>query len=258
MSAPHLQIFRLIEAARPPERADRSALGTLPARAVRYCDAVTTAAGFGWYVFPPLDLSLYWDGHAVFWTCAEVGDWLPLGAAQFPGFSAAFDNTAPAEAAGCAPPFLTALPESGLVQIWTGLIARTAPDWSLLVRSPANLPQPGGIDLYEGVLETDRWFGPLFVNLRLTRTHSPIDLRTETPLAQIQPLPRIAYAEATLDAMSESPRLSGDDWADYVRDIVRPNDDPSRPAGGYAVAARRRRKRECPFSADSASASPAS
>jgi hypothetical protein len=57
---------------------------------------------------------------------------------------------------GCSPPFLTALPEPGTLQIRTGLMVRTAPDWSQLARAPANLPCPGGHVLYEGVIETDR------------------------------------------------------------------------------------------------------
>jgi hypothetical protein len=80
-------------------------------------------------------------------------------AAQFPGHAARFDEAAPEGLRGCAPPFLTVLPEPGTVQIWTGLMARAAPDWSLLVRAPANLPAPGGYAVYEGIVESDRWFG---------------------------------------------------------------------------------------------------
>jgi hypothetical protein len=38
-----IRFYRLIDEARFPQRADRSAAGTLPTRAYRYCDAVTTA-----------------------------------------------------------------------------------------------------------------------------------------------------------------------------------------------------------------------
>ena len=245
--APNVRFSRLISAARTPQRADRSAAGTLPTRATRYCDAVTSAAGFGWHVFSPLDLSFFWDGEAVFWTYGDIGDWLPLASAQFPHFAATFDEMAPPEAQGCSPPFLTALPEPGVVQIWTGLIARTAPDWSLLIRSPANLPPVGGFSLYEGIVETDRWFGPLFINVRLTRTHAPINLTTDMPLAQLQPLPRVVYADQTLDATSIRDGLEPKDWADYVETIVHPNEDPERQQGRYAVAARKRRRAECPF-----------
>ena len=42
--------------------------------------------------------------------------------------------------------------------------------------------------------------GPLFTNLRFTRSHVPVRLRADFPLAQVQSLPRIAYADATLGA----------------------------------------------------------
>jgi hypothetical protein len=167
LSVPIVHFYRLIDEARLPQRADRSAAGTLPTRAYRYCEAVTAAAGFGWWIFPPTDLQFLWDGHDIFWQCTGWSNWLPLApSAQFPDFADRFDYAAPASLAGCSPPFLSALPEPGTLQIWTGLMARTATDWSLLIRAPANLPCPGGFSLYEGIVETDRWFGPLFTNLR--------------------------------------------------------------------------------------------
>jgi len=250
-STPIVRFHRLIEQARLPQRADRSAAGTLPTRAYRYCQAVTTAASYGWWVFPPTDLQFLWDGHDIFWQCTGWQDWLPLmPAAQFPDFSACFDAAAPRSLAGCSPPFLTAIPEPGTLQIWTGLIARTAPEWSLLIRAPANLPAPGGYALYEGIVETDHWFGPLFTNLRFTRTDSPVRLRADFPLAQVQPLPRAAYADATLgafDTTADMAGISANDWADYEATIAVPNGDQDRKLGGYAVAARKRARGACPF-----------
>jgi Family of unknown function (DUF6065) len=247
-----LQFHRLIEQARPPQRADRAAAGTLPTRAYRYCDAVTSAAGYGWWLFPPMDLQLIWDGHDVFWYFDGAPDWLPLSpSAQFPDFAETFDSSAPATLRGCAPPFLTSLPEPGTLQIWTGLMARTAPDWSLLIRAPANLASPGGYSLYEGIVETDRWFGPLFTNLRLTQTHKPVHLRADFPLLQVQPLPRQAYADDTLNSTAIVPNMaamSDEDWDAYHESIVVPNQNPERGFGGYAVAARQRRHGVCPFS----------
>ncbi len=250
-SKPIVQFYRLIDEARFPQRADRSAAGTLPVRAYRYCEAVTSAASFGWWVFPPTDLQFLWDGHDIFWQCTGGPDWLPLmSAAQFPDFAARFDATAPAYLAGCAPPFLTALPEPGTLQIWTGLMARTALDWSLLIRAPANLPSPGGYSMYEGIVETDRWFGPLFTNLRFTRTHTPVRLRADFPLVQVQPLPRAAYGNATLAAVAHVADLAGlaeSDWADYRDTIAVPSNDPDRAFGAYAVATRKRASGVCPM-----------
>jgi hypothetical protein len=250
-STPIVHFYRLIDEARLPQRADRSAAGTLPTRAFRYCEAVTTAAGFGWWVFAPVDLQLLWDGYDIFWQLAGSQDWLPLTpSAQFPGFAARFDASAPTSLVGCSPPFLTALPEPGNLQIWTGLMARTAAEWSLLVRSPANLPSAGGYSMYEGIVETDRWFGPLFTNMRLTRTHSPIRLRPDFPLAQIQPLPRVVYADETLgnaEITADMTGLGTNDWGDYETTIAMPNQNVDRALGSYAVASRKRHKGGCPL-----------
>jgi hypothetical protein len=247
-----IQFHRLIEQARLPQRADRSAAGTLPTRAYRYCDAVTSATGYGWWVFPPMDLQLIWDGQDIFWHFADAPDWLPLSSAvQFPHFSRSFDEAVPAELKGCAPPFMAALPEPGVVQMWTGLMVRTRADWSLLVRGPANLASAGGYSLYEGIVETDQWFGPLFTNLRLTRTHKPVQFKADFPLLQVQPLPRVAYAEETLGSAELIPDMASmrrEDWDAYQESIVRPSEDPDRGSGSYAVAVRKRRREGCPFS----------
>ncbi len=245
---PIARFFNMIDQARPPQRADRSAAGTLPTRAFRYCEAATSAAGFGWWIFPPMDLQVLWDGSDIFWHYEGASDWLKLmPSAQFPGFAAQFDAAAPNPLRGFSPPFLTALPEAGALQIWTGLIARTAPDWHLLLRAPANLPLPGGYVLYEGIVETDRWFGPLFTNLRLTRSHMPIRLRADVPLFQAQPIQRRDYAPETLRSMTVTgpmSHLEPADWEAYRRTVVEPSREPDRPFGAYATTTRKERR--CP------------
>jgi hypothetical protein len=244
-----LTFYRLIEQAREPQRPDRSAAGTLPMRAAQYCEAVSAASAFGWWLFPPMDFSLLWDGATVFWHYDGLPSWMPLEAVQFPHFSTRFDQAAPEHALGCAPPFLTVLTEPGIVQVWTGLIVRSPPDWSILIRAPANLPNPGGFVLYEGIVETDRWFGPLFTNLRLTRTHTPVHFRADFPFAQIQPLPRTVYEGEILGNFSHVSSIDSwieQDWEDYTETVIRPNNDPNRRPGLYAVAARKRRRLGCP------------
>lgn len=249
-TTPIVTFYRMIDDVRAPVRADRAALGILPTRAYRHCDAVTSAAGFGWYLYPPTDFSLYFDGSRIVWSFAGHDGWLPLGAAQFPGFAARFDAAAPADVQRYSPPFLTAIQEPGVVQVWTGLLARTAPGWSLLLRSLANLPRHAGYEPYEGIVETDHWFGPLFTNLRLTRTDQSVEFRAAEPFLQIQPIPQMAYGDAVLNGAVVVPTLEAfgpADWADYRAAIVEPNQDPDHRPGRYAVAARRRRR--CPHAA---------
>jgi hypothetical protein len=243
--SPDVTFFRLVPGCRLPQRADRSAAGTMPTRAFRYCEALTAASAFGWYLFPPVNFSLIWDGGSdIIWTYQGADSWFPLKVAQFPNFSDHFDRVAPAELKGFSPPFLAAFKEPGVVQIWSGLIARTAPDWSLLVRAPANLARSQGYDHYEGIVETDRWFGPLFTNIRLTRTNVPVEFDAEFPFVQVQPVHRSVYGPE-LDAFEVVPgldRFASRDWDDFRTTVVVPNVDPHRQRGQYAVAARRQRK----------------
>ena len=121
----------------PPMRATRDATGTLPARAIRYCEPVMAASAFGWYVFPPIGFQVLFDGVDALWTYDGVDAWYPLQSAQLPGLAEQFDAAAPEDVKGFCPPFLTMTEDPGILQIWTGLIARTPPDWSLLLRAPA-------------------------------------------------------------------------------------------------------------------------
>jgi hypothetical protein len=126
--APLARFYRLISAGRAPQRADRAAAGTLPTRAFRFCEAVTSASSFGWYVFPPIGFSLYWEGGSdILWTYEGAPDWYPLKTAQFPGFADRFDAAVPPDVKGFSPPFLGAFTEAGLLQAWSGLVVRTAP-----------------------------------------------------------------------------------------------------------------------------------
>ncbi len=247
LAGPLVTFYRFVPQARIPQRADRSAIGTMPTRAFRYCEAIVTASALGYYIFPPITFSLMWDGTDVIWTWEGQSDWHPLHVAQFPGFRETFDAAVPEEIREFSPPFLGAMQEPGIVQMWSGLVARTAPGWSLLIRPLANLPRSQSFELYEGVVETDRWFGPLFTNMRLTKTNVPIEFRADYPMFQVQPIPREMYDDGALNNYTVNPameNLTPEDWDDFYDTVVRPNVQENRPRGQYATAARKRRKDE--------------
>ena len=242
-----VEFTRLIPQGRPPKRADRSAAGSLPSRAQRYCDALTTATGFGYWVFLPIDVRLLWTGESVLWSYGDDLTWLPLSdtptsAVQFPGFARDFDAVAPEFMRGYSPPFLTALHEAGAVQIWTGLLARTQPGWSLSIRSPVNLPPIPSVVAWEGLVETDIWFGPLFTNIRLTRTDTPVNIRADVPFIQVQPIPQLAYREQLLNdfACGDVSALQEADWIGLSQ-ALRPDTPEKERSGSYAVQVRKRR-----------------
>ena len=246
---PIVTFYRFVPESRPPMRGDRSAAGTMPMRAYRHCEAMTSASAFGWYIFPPITFSLLWDGGTEI-LCRFKGQdaWFPLSKIQFPGFAERFDAAAPADIKSFSPSFLAPFRLPGGVQIWSGLVARTAPGWSLLIRQPVNLQRSLGYESYEGIIETDRWFGPLFTNIRLTRTNVPIEFSDEYPFLQVQPVYRGAYGKA-LDNFAVVPelgQLTPEDWQAFRATVVQPNVDPDRQIGQYGVDTRRRRKQSAP------------
>jgi len=63
----------------------------------------------------------------------------------------------------------------------------------------------------------------------------------------VQPVPRIAYQEATLNNYELVPDLkqfAPEDWDDFYDTVVRPNSMAERPRGQYAAASRKRRAEE--------------
>lgn len=211
-------------------------------RALRYCEPVASASTFGWHVFLPRRFRLLWDGHEVFWQLQGMEDWQPLRSIHYPGFPEEFDSAAPESAKGYAPPFLTASIQPGFVQVWPGCMASTAAGWSLLVRPVANLARPSGYELLEGIVETDTWFGPLFTNIRLTRSGMPIEFDDDIPFMQVQPLKRGLYDEKLLadsEFYSDMSAFGNTEWARYIATVVKPNSSSSRKPGAYAAAVRK-------------------
>ena len=238
------RFYRLILDAPMPRRADRSADGMLPVRGYRYCEALASASAFGWYIYPPLNFSLIWDGTEIAWTYEGADGWYPLRGAQYPGFRQMFEETAPDSVKSFAPPFLVATREPGVVQIWSGYLARTAPHWALLSRGPANVPRTQGYDHFEGIVESDTWFGPLFTNVRLTRTNSPVEFHVRYPLFQVQPVLRQCYRDPAFEVLDLAD-LNPADWQRFEA-TMKPNTDQMRSLGHYAVDTRKRVRSRSP------------
>jgi hypothetical protein len=240
---PLIEFFQLVPTSHPPRRADRAVGGAIPVRALRYCEAMTTASAFGWYVFIPITFRVVWDGHDILWTYDGIDEWLPLTreTTQFPNFRERFDQCAPPEMRGFSPPFLTASFQPGGLQVWTGCIARTAPGWSLLVRGAANYPKSLSYQTFEGIIETDTWFGPLFDNIKILKTDVPVEFRDDVPFLQVQPVRKEVYSDAAMQnyAVRDMSEISAADWEAFGRTVVVPNTTPDRKPGRYAVSVRK-------------------
>lgn len=238
-----VQFVKVHPSVHEPMRADASALGTMPAAAHQYCEALRVASAFGWYVFMPQDLRLKWNGSDVF--VDDEGSWEPLTARGLPWLQSHWDDHCPAHLQGMCPPYLTLTPARGVVQIWSGLLVSTAPEWNLLVRPLSNAPKSRLYDCFEGIVQTDvygPW--PLFMNIQLLATDVTIELLRDRPLYQVQPLRRSTMDAAAhaceTSTLGEGDGLSEAQWRGF-RQTVRTDasDDPHR-TGQYAATSRKR------------------
>ena len=97
---------------------------------------------------------------------------------------------------------------------------------------------------FEGIIETDTWFGPLFTNLRLTRSNSPVEFHRRRPLFQVQPLWRQSYTEPGFKVL-EAANLDDEDWQRFAT-TIEPNTVQMRRLGHYAVDTRKRLRSNSP------------
>jgi len=250
-----ISFFRAYPDAVPAMRADKSALGTLPSKAHQYCEAVTTASGFGWYVFPAADVQLWFDGVDTY--IASDDSWEKLTVTHLPDSESWWKRHCPPELAEREPPFVSTLGVPGFVQIWTGLLVESRMDWSILCRPIANYPTSRDHFCFEGIVETDNYSpSPLFINIKLQSVGESIIFPADQPLFQVQPIHRSCYSRRQLSNF-ENRELGGDEglrglsqaqWSGYARTVrsLDPLAD-DHELGQYARGARKREKHgTCP------------
>jgi hypothetical protein len=226
---PIITFYRLSSSVPDPTRADPSVGGTIPTRAFRYCEPVRAASSFGWYVYSPRDFMMLWDGSHFFYKPFDPTgaidnrevEWLPLVS------PVALDS----DIVPC-PAMLTPI-DGGMVQIGFGFVVETAPDWSTLIRPVANYRRDTGYEAWEGIVETDRWLGPLFINVQLVPRIGLVFPKSR-PIAQLQPVHRHAYSEEILGRSLIVENLDEEHLARYRKACARG------AVGAYAVAARQR------------------
>lgn len=228
-------------------RSDKSALGTLPAAAFQYCEAVRTASSFGWYGFPATNAMLRYNGIDTFMHHEQSG-WEKLHSEHVEDPDAWWNSSCPDSLTDLCPPFISSISKPGIIQIWTGYLVETSKDWNILIRPLVNTQQTSDFVCFEGLVETDHFCpAPLFVNIQLKTLNIPIDISTDVPLIQIQPIHRCCLSTDTLnnpqrDMLTDMTEL---DWQLYRRTIRSKKDPADQPrTGRYAAATRKRSRAE--------------
>ena len=189
-----MTFHRFVPGARIPQRADRSAIGTMPTRAFRYCEPIVTASAFGYYIFPPISFSLMWDGTDVIWTWEGAGELVSAARRRSSRISARCSTeAAPEEITG----ILAAVPRrpagarhrADLDRPRRPHRARLEPAGPA-ARQPAAQPTTSSSRASSRPTAGSDRCSPI---LRLTKTNVPIEFRADYPLFQVQPIPRHVY-----------------------------------------------------------------
>jgi hypothetical protein len=239
---PLVEFFSLYEDIHAPEPGSRDIRGSMPARAAQRCPPVTEAAAFGWYVYPPVDLALRWNGGDTEWSPLEdnepvkwrslaggVNDTLQLGrdvVAQLR--ESGRDGADLFDTYGGTVPFIDADPRGpDRIEMVTGLLVRTRPGWVLHVRQAANWPTIDGLQVYEGILETEWYRSFVPTIMRLTTQGKVVRLYKRIPLLSVTALPK-AVVEAnsgTVPVYAGVKQIPDDVWAELVK-ILRDRQNP--------------------------------
>ena len=264
-AAPTVEFFSIYRDAPLPARASDDLMGAMPVRAAQFCVPLKAASGLGFYVYPPVDFAVRWDGQRseVNWLDAEgrTTEWVALdGGADvhLPGGAAVraavpesrrgdLDSVMHAEGT----PFINADPRAPFqMEITTGLIARTPPGWGILVRGLANWGHTRDHQVLDGFVETDWYRAYLPVILRLCTPGAEVRFYKRMPMAQLFVLPLAALRPevdgetGTSAGIAEWPE---DVWREFV--TARAPRHQSETRGTYASASRRAERNErCPYS----------
>jgi hypothetical protein len=191
-----------------------------------------------------MDFRLLWDGKVIFFKCAGLDDWIQADALQFPKFKELFNASAPPEAQGMSPPFISSVPEPGSFQLWSGLVIKTPPQVFTYVRAPINLPPNNHTFTYEGVVETDSWFGPLFTNIKILKTDTEVIFSRNHPIMQVYPVDPSSLSlgsSGDFAFVGSLQEFDDDHWAAFKATIA-DRVGPKREKGSYAVQSRKSRR----------------
>ncbi|MDR7033999.1 DUF6065 family protein [Mesorhizobium sp. BE184] len=210
-----VRFIKVYDPAPDIESASADAKDHAPLRGRKFCAPLNVASSIGWYVYPPLNFHLNWDGRNFFIMFDDSEDWMLVDQITFPNYAEKFEAIAEARGIHGVPPFLDVFPELGVIQVWTGYMLVTDPQDSIWVRAPINMPGSLEYDVFDGVIDTDWWRGPIIVNLRFHKTDAPVSFKRHRPIGQVFSLPRAFFDQSRNQPFEQHnglEALTDEDW----------------------------------------------
>jgi hypothetical protein len=164
---------------------------------IKWCMPYKIANQLGFWIYPPIDFEITWHGGKDF-TYKNYEDYddsdygIVHGMLRTPELikSEKWNHTGTGRSK-----FTYGLVEEGIVQVYTGCIFKTPPNWCLQIRSPVNFPERQHYYIMEGMLETDWMQYDIWMNVVFTQKFKPLRFRPDdkTPIAQLVPVHRQTF-----------------------------------------------------------------
>lgn len=190
----NLKIWQIHPKASRVEVAEKTCKGTANAAGVKWCGPYSSANRMGFWIYAPIDFDFICDNgnykvnmleefsdedYKIVKSLEKPEDNFDLERWMIPGVGRT--------------KFTWGAVEKNVVQIWTGLIFKTPPEWSLLIRSPINFPKTNFF-VMEGILETEWLQYDIWINL-VCPIDQVVSIRKEMPLAHLIPIHRDSFDE---------------------------------------------------------------
>lgn len=215
-----LRIYRLHPSGAIFEKANNKLSGDANEGAVKYCGPYIHANQSGWWVNPPFDMDISYNGDGTY-TEKLLDDFENLEnyviRSNLRKEDKFRDVTRSLLGKGLAAP--------DVYQIWTGCVFRTPPGWCLHIRSPINFTESHKRPFWiqEGILETDWMAYDIWLNVEFIRPGELVKFRRNMwpPLAQIVPVRRESYhakwekSDEIMDSSKPEHKDVWDFWQEY-------------------------------------------
>ena len=194
------------------EKAEKTLKDTADKNGIKWCMPYKIANQMGFWIYPPIDFEITWHGGRDF-TYKNYEEYDDTDYSIIHSMLRAPELTKSEKWCHInigRSKFTYGLVEEGVVQVYTGSIFRTPPNWCLQIRSPINFPERQPYYVMEGIIESDWMQYDIWINLVFTQKFKPLRFSPEnkTPIAQLVPIHRQAF---TSDWSIGSKMINSDD-----------------------------------------------
>lgn len=178
-------------------KAEKTLNGDADKNGIKWCMPYKIANQMGYWIYPPIDFEITWHGGKDF-TYKNYEDYDDSDYGIISSLLRAPEIAKMEKWCGIGSgrsKFTYGIVESGVVQIYTGCVFKTPPNWCMQIRSPINYPDRQPCYIMEGILETDWMQYDIWLNLVFTQKFKPLRFKPsdKTPIAQLVPIHRQSF-----------------------------------------------------------------